>query len=278
MGGVRRSSLVVVALIALLLTATLVLLLGASAAHAAFPGANGKIAFVSGGHAWTIDPDGSGETALPPPARGPLAGYLQWSPDGSRLVDSVQGACYDYCSYFMYTFAGNGMDPQAVPGASDVNLSPSWSNDGRQLAYAAETYYGMELWATTIDGSNNRRLAVPYYGVQDTAWSPDGTAIAYTSGGYLRCYGFDSVRPCAFVNTPALGPLSRSPDGSRIAFTRQQPGNAGRDIYVLNRLTGIVEQLTTDPAWDGEPAWSPDGTKIAFVSPATTRTGARPFT
>jgi hypothetical protein len=58
---------------------------------------------------------------------------------------------------------------------------------------------------------------------------------------------------------------SPSPDGSRIAFEgRGADGN--RDIYVANRDgTGLV-RLTSHPGVDDQPAWSPDGTRIAFRS------------
>ena len=50
----------------------------------------------------------------------------------------------------------------------------------------------------------------------------------------------------------------------RIVFTSLRDGNA--EIYVMDAGGGNQENLTNHPAYDGEPDWSPDGTKIAFVS------------
>lgn len=69
-----------------------------------------------------------------------------------------------------------------------------------------------------------------------------------------------------------LGPVW-SPDGSRIAFTSIRSGD--RDIFMMNSDGSHVTQLTWDPwklfyvfanARDSEPAWSPDGSQIAFIS------------
>src|SRR3954463_828764 len=55
-----------------------------AAAHAAYPGANGKIAFERAGQIWTINPDGTGETQL---TTGPFpSSEPDWSPDGSRIA------------------------------------------------------------------------------------------------------------------------------------------------------------------------------------------------
>jgi Tol biopolymer transport system component len=53
--------------------------------------------------------------------------------------------------------------------------------------------------------------------------------------------------------------------GSRIAFTTNRDG-ANWDVYVMDADGSGQTRLTNDPAWDGYPAWSPDGSKIAFES------------
>ncbi|MDE6377229.1 MAG: DPP IV N-terminal domain-containing protein, partial [Duncaniella sp.] len=51
-----------------------------------------------------------------------------------------------------------------------------------------------------------------------------------------------------------------SPDGSRIAFTYKG------DIYTVPAAGGTATRLTTNPAYDTYPVWSPDGSRIAFAS------------
>jgi len=56
-----------------------------------------------------------------------------------------------------------------------------------------------------------------------------------------------------------------SPDGTRIAFASARSGDADIYVMPATGEPGAV-RLTTHPAGDGDPAWSPDGTQIAFRS------------
>jgi Tol biopolymer transport system component len=63
----------------------------------------------------------------------------------------------------------------------------------------------------------------------------------------------------------ALGVMRISPDGTRLAAQRREPG-AEADIWVVDLAQGAETRLTTDPAADSAPIWSPDGRQIVFAS------------
>ena len=56
-----------------------------------------------------------------------------------------------------------------------------------------------------------------------------------------------------------------STDGSQVAYSWNGPEQDNFDIYVQVVGSGSSLRLTTDPAWDGRPVWSPDGRQIAFI-------------
>lgn len=72
----------------------------------------------------------------------------------------------------------------------------------------------------------------------------------------------------AMVATPPAGATHPGPNG-KIAFVRMDPASGGgmqMEIYSMNAKGDGLKRLTTDPANDSEPAWSADGTTIAFNS------------
>ena len=132
--------------------------------------------------------------------------------------------------------------------------------------------------APLSSGDDTRGLPPPRHGVEP-AQSPDGRRIAFTSyrdyGNYeIYLMDADGGRPenltlhQAYDVNPAW-----SPDGERIAFISDRNGDVevrpwrnNTDIFVMDAAGSGVEQLTSDPLGMSaeHPAWSPDGSSIAF--------------
>jgi len=106
--------------------------------------------------------------------------------------------------------------------------------------------------------------------VESAAWSADGSrlAVAWTRGERTRIYGllapYDSTPPEPSPGLPITsdegGAPSWSPDGLWLAYER------GGEVYRARPDGTGPENLTGDPAPDGEPAYAPNGAHIAFVS------------
>ena len=168
---------------------------------------------------------------------------------------------------------------------------PTWSPDGQRIAFlrapllsnrpadslGVHRIYIYHLYVVNADGSGLRRLTRnwTYPGqVKQVVWSPDGRTIYF--GRYVVSTDGSGARRLPYIPLTAVW----SPDGRRIAFVNdtrvRTVGLCCRvervDIYVMNADGSGRRKLTHDARYNAEPAWSPDGRKIAFLS---TRNGNR---
>jgi TolB protein len=223
----------------------------------------------------------SGVTTSPSPSQ--PAGPSAVQPAMNDLVDvhgepidvsSLQGRiAFSSGTEDIYTVNADGSGLKRLTTSEDLEFDPTWSPDGRAIAYRHQTGDDSttDIFMMHADGSHPRNLTgSDGRGDWGPDWSPDGEWITWNTAS--RGFVFDLglihpdgkgrrvVKPGVYVEYPAW-----SPDGRRIAF--MSPGEGSPyDIFVMNADGTDVRRLTESPAVDGWPAWSPDGRQIVFSS------------
>jgi Tol biopolymer transport system component len=235
--------------------------------EAAFPGANGRIAFESerdgNPEIYSMEPDASDQTRL---TRNPASDTdPAWSPDGTRIVFTSNRDGNDE----IYTMNADGTGQTRLTTSPGSDSNPSWSPDGRNIVFASRRDGQAEIYVMNADGTGQTRLTDNTAPDAVPAWSPDGSKIAFTSArdGQNEIYAMnvDGSSQTRLTTDPGsdVSP-AWSPDGKKIAFASNRDGNY--EIYVMKADGTDQTRLTRNLDVDLDPAWSPDGTQIAFTT------------
>ena len=166
-------------------------------------------------------------------------------------------------------------DPRALAGGDWTDIAPSWSPDGREIAFSSDRAGDMDLYAVELESRMVRRLTKHPAADLFPVWSPTGGAIAFFSqrDGNDEIY-LIRARP-RVPDEPLLRVTehdanefmpSWAPDGARLVFASNRPESGRAQLFVTDAGGFGTEQLTHDSGRKTEPHWSPEGNRIAFTN------------
>src|SRR5688572_18383872 len=243
---------------------------------AAFPGENGEIAVFSQ-HAgedeiWVMNPDGSGARNLTRHSGRKVTDLdPSWSPDGSRLAFASDRSG----SMQIWTMAADGSDQRQVTSLPGRNRFPSWTADGKQVVFQSVVAGQFEIYRIDADGTDPVDLTNHPAVDWTPATSAHGKKVVFTSerdgNGHLYVLDPDGVLRRITKTAGYDFNANWSPRGNDIVFVREDA--AGTDLYLVHADGSGEHRLTSDPARQKFfPAFSPDGTKVAYsvCAPAPT--------
>lgn len=166
-----------------------------------------------------------------------------WSPDGTRLALSFGTEQKSD----IYVASLDGKHTRRLTDSSTINIHPSWSPNGKTLAYVAASVPGEEspdagVWMIDADGTNKKQVTNMM--ISEVSWAPDGKNLLLQSisGIYLvPASGGNPVKISGVLERP-MDPVF-TPDGQKVMFRSNHEGDwhlytVGLDGASLKRIIG----------------------------------------
>jgi dipeptidyl aminopeptidase/acylaminoacyl peptidase len=210
------------------------------------------------------------------------------TPDGAQTVFVVTTADRernDYRSRLWIVPNDGSVPPRPLTGGPGKDTSPRLSPDGRTVAFISDripTVYppGVErgergrpqLWVLELAGGEARQVTALRQGAADPTWSPDGRQLAFTSQ-----VGGPDDEPSEPGQSTADRAKERADQVREITTLKYKFDGLGylngqkRHLFIADVPTDdgppVAARQLTSCAWNhSQPAWSPDGSRLACVS------------
>jgi TolB protein len=215
---------------------------------------------------YVMDADGQHQRRV---TKTPIGMIFQWSPDGSRFVfqssweDKNNKGKDGTVSSAIYVIKADGTQQKRLTPVENNDGIPSWSSDGKQIAFCSNRHGNMDIFVMNADGSEDRRLTSDRANDFAPTWSPDGKQIAFASpreSGNAFVMNADGTEESSLIVRGR--PVAWSPDGQSLLLE-----NDGQ--LVLSDADGRNQKKLTKagtPALGGE--YAPDGKTVFYRSKA----------
>ncbi|MFG2503647.1 serine hydrolase [Streptomyces sp. NPDC048441] len=182
------------------------------------------------------------------------------SPDGTEIVyvlrTADRAADRDMCSLWQVGATGSTEPRQLTCGQSD--LAPAWSPDGTRIAFLRTPDDGpAQVWLLPVAGGEAEQVTTLPLGAGAPVWSPDGSAVAFTAP-VDEAAGGGEDDPARARKPVVARRLDYKADGPGLLRTIRS------HLHVVGIDDSEVRQVTRGDWHAGAPAWSPDGTRLAF--------------
>jgi Tol biopolymer transport system component len=165
----------------------------------------------------------------------------------------------------IWTVKPNGNDLTRVTSRKGLPFSPSWSPDGRWIAFAQSN----TLKKMRANGSHQVNLVKGVVSDIDTkiSWSPDGRRLAFSKKDDLWTVKRDGTGAKRITSSADVESApSWSPNGDRIAFQFRDAVTADQDLRLI-KPNGAGLAAIPNTKNGRQPDWSPNGKRLAYAAP-----------
>lgn len=194
-------------------------------------------------------------------------GGPDWSPDRSKIafVSDRDG------NEEIYTMNADGTNPTRLTNNNVKDESPAWSPDGTKIAFVSWTDNMPNIYVMDADGRNVTQLTTKDEGNGFApTWFPDGHRLVFISMAdgqnifFMNDDGSNKVKYTTMRSGYLPQHASISPDGKNMVLDVLIGKEMG--ILIWKNLRSSEQVAITNSGYDFSPHWSPDGSKIVFVS------------